>query len=176
MLPLGAAGQFVACGCVGFGLYGPQNMIALAAAELVNPEAVGPAQVSPRVATTLSCPCLLLDLSHWLAQCLLGSLSVSVLGSHPTPPRSAPGTLELACLTTPAPAARPVLQGIIGFLAYMGAAAAGSPVALLVQRCGWDAFFAALLGACTALALCTALLLGAKSCVQRQLLGKPADS
>lgn len=56
---------------------------------------------------------------------------------------------------------------MIGFLAYMGAAGAGVPIALLVQRAGWDAFFATLLAACGVLAALSLVLFGAQSSAQR---------
>merc|ERR1712153_107956 len=39
-------------------------------------------------------------------------------------------------------------EGFLGWIAYLGAANAGVPLALVVKSYGWDAFFAVLAAAC----------------------------
>jgi len=58
-------------------------------------------------------------------------------------------------------------EGFLGWIAYLGAANAGVPLSLLVQQYGWNAFFAALLCACTVGTLLLAPVVGAESFVQR---------
>ena len=58
-------------------------------------------------------------------------------------------------------------EGFLGWIAYLGAANAGVPLSLLVQRFGWDAFFATLVGACAVALLLLAPISNAKSFVQR---------
>ena len=59
-------------------------------------------------------------------------------------------------------------EGFLGWVAYLGAANAGIPLSLLVQQYGWDAFFAALLLACTTGVMLLLPLTGAKSYLQRK--------
>jgi MFS transporter, OPA family, sugar phosphate sensor protein UhpC len=59
-------------------------------------------------------------------------------------------------------------EGFLGWIAYLGAANAGVPLSLLVQQYGWDAFFTALLSACTLATLLLAPLVDAKSYLQRK--------
>lgn len=58
-------------------------------------------------------------------------------------------------------------EGFLGWIAYLGAANAGVPLSLLVQQYGWNAFFAALLLACTLGVFLLAPITGAQSHVQR---------
>jgi sugar phosphate permease len=46
------------------------------------------------------------------------------------------------------PSAVGASQGILGWIAYLGAANAGIPLSHIVQTAGWNGFFTALLGAC----------------------------
>jgi OPA family sugar phosphate sensor protein UhpC-like MFS transporter len=94
--------QWLAMAAVGFFIYGPQMLVGLCGAELVNPQAVGAS------------------------------------------------------------------QGLLGWVAYLGAANAGVPLSLVVQSHGWGAFFAALLAACGVTVLLLLPLVGARSYVQRQ--------
>lgn len=59
-------------------------------------------------------------------------------------------------------------EGFLGWVAYLGAANAGIPLSLLVQQYGWDAFFTALLLACTTGVMLLLPLTGAKSYLQRK--------
>lgn len=59
-------------------------------------------------------------------------------------------------------------QGFLGWVAYLGAANAGIPLSMLVRDYGWNAYFAALLGACGVAALLLAPMVNAKSYVQLQ--------
>lgn len=59
-------------------------------------------------------------------------------------------------------------EGFLGWVAYLGAANAGVPLSLLVQKYGWDAFFATLVGACFVALLLLAPISNAKSFVQRE--------
>ena len=59
-------------------------------------------------------------------------------------------------------------EGFLGWVAYLGAANAGVPLSLLVQRFGWDAFFAVMVGACGVAVLLLLPLLDARSFVQRE--------
>eukprot|EP00198_Chlamydomonas_reinhardtii_P001258 XP_001690593.1 hexose-phosphate transporter [Chlamydomonas reinhardtii] len=57
------------------------------------------------------------------------------------------------------PASVGASQGVLGWIAYLGAANAGVPLSLIIERYGWSAYFATLLGACgLALALLAPLL------------------
>jgi OPA family sugar phosphate sensor protein UhpC-like MFS transporter len=58
-------------------------------------------------------------------------------------------------------------EGFLGWVAYLGAANAGVPLSLLVQRYGWDAFFATMIGASGVALLLLVPLMNAKSFVQR---------
>ena len=44
-------------------------------------------------------------------------------------------------------------NGFVGLVSYIGAAAAGGPLALITQEYGWEGFFITLLGCCLASAL-----------------------
>ena len=59
-------------------------------------------------------------------------------------------------------------EGFLGWVAYLGAANAGVPLSMLVQLYGWDAFFAAMVGASLLAILLLVPLLNAKSFVQRE--------
>ena len=59
-------------------------------------------------------------------------------------------------------------QGLLGWVAYLGAANAGVPLSLVVQSHGWGGFFAALLAACGVTVLLLLPLVGARSYAQRQ--------
>lgn len=59
-------------------------------------------------------------------------------------------------------------QGVLGWIAYLGAANAGVPLSWLVQQQGWGAYFSALLGACGVALLLLAPLAGARSHAERQ--------
>lgn len=54
-------------------------------------------------------------------------------------------------------------QGILGIIAYLGAANAGKPLSMVVQNLGWTGFFATLAGACGMAILLMAPLVNAKS-------------
>jgi sugar phosphate permease len=58
-------------------------------------------------------------------------------------------------------------EGFLGWVAYLGAANAGVPLSLLVQRYGWDAFFATMIGASGVALLLHVPLKNANSLVQR---------
>ena len=59
-------------------------------------------------------------------------------------------------------------EGFLGWVAYLGAANAGIPLSLLVNKFGWDAFFTALFGACALGILLLTPAFNAPSEVQRQ--------
>lgn len=59
-------------------------------------------------------------------------------------------------------------QGFLGWVAYLGAANAGIPLARVVSDYGWGAYFTALLAACAAAAALLAPMINAKSYVQLQ--------
>jgi sugar phosphate permease len=59
-------------------------------------------------------------------------------------------------------------EGFLGWVAYLGAANAGIPLSLLVNKFGWDAFFTALFGACALAILLLIPAFNAPSEVQRQ--------
>ena len=40
------------------------------------------------------------------------------------------------------------MQGFLGWVSYLGAASAGVPLALIVDKLGWNAYFGTLIGAC----------------------------
>jgi sugar phosphate permease len=70
------------------------------------------------------------------------------------------------------PAAVGPSQGILGLIAYLGAANAGVPLSAVVQRAGWPGFFTALLAACGVTLLLLAPLAGARSYTQRKAAGE----
>ena len=53
------------------------------------------------------------------------------------------------------------------WIAYLGAAGAGVPIALIVQRYGWNAYFVALLASCVLILTLLAPTANLKSYVQR---------
>ena len=53
------------------------------------------------------------------------------------------------------------------WIAYLGAAGAGVPIALIVQRYGWNAYFVALLASCGLILTLLAPTANLKSYVQR---------
>lgn len=67
-----------------------------------------------------------------------------------------------------APSAVGASQGILGWIAYLGAANAGIPLSHIVQTAGWGGFFTALLGACAAAMLLLSTVANAPSYLQRK--------
>ena len=59
-------------------------------------------------------------------------------------------------------------QGFLGWVSYLGAANAGVPLAALVQRAGWDAYFGALAAACGVVVLLVTPLAFAPSYSQKE--------
>ena len=62
-------------------------------------------------------------------------------------------------------------QGVLGWIAYLGAANAGVPLSWLVQQQGWSAYFSALIAACGVAFVLLAPLAGARSFAEKQLEG-----
>jgi MFS transporter, OPA family, sugar phosphate sensor protein UhpC len=58
-------------------------------------------------------------------------------------------------------------QGLLGWIAYLGAANAGVPIAAVVQRSGWGGFFTAMLGATALVMLLLSSASNARSYAQR---------
>lgn len=67
-----------------------------------------------------------------------------------------------------APSAVGASQGILGWIAYLGAANAGIPLSYVVQNAGWGGFFTALLGACAAALVLLSTVANAPSYLQRK--------
>lgn len=67
-----------------------------------------------------------------------------------------------------APGAVGASQGILGWIAYLGAANAGIPLSRVVQGHGWGGFFTALVGACGVALLLLATVANAQSFAQRE--------
>lgn len=61
------------------------------------------------------------------------------------------------------------------WIAYLGAASAGVPIALIVERFGWNAYFTALLASCGAILLLLAPMANLRSYVQSQGDAAPAE-
>jgi OPA family sugar phosphate sensor protein UhpC-like MFS transporter len=59
------------------------------------------------------------------------------------------------------------LQGILGWIAYLGAANAGIPLSHVVSSAGWNGFFTTLLGACGVALLLLSTVANAQSYNQR---------
>jgi MFS transporter, OPA family, sugar phosphate sensor protein UhpC len=59
-------------------------------------------------------------------------------------------------------------QGFLGWVAYLGAANAGIPLSLIVQRMGWNTYFATLIGACAVACLLLSPMLNAQSYNQKK--------
>ena len=59
-------------------------------------------------------------------------------------------------------------EGFLGWIAYMGAAAAGFPLSVLVKRFGWDIFFRTLLTTCAGAFLLLSTISNAQSASQRE--------
>ena len=59
-------------------------------------------------------------------------------------------------------------EGFLGWIAYMGAAAAGFPLSVLVKRFGWDIFFRTLLTTCAGAFLLLSTIGNAQSASQRE--------
>jgi hypothetical protein len=81
--------------------------------------------------------------------------------TSPAPPHPAP-------LLQVAPEAVGASQGLLGWIAYLGAANAGVPLSLVVQRYGWGGYFSTLAAACAVALLLLAPLAGARSHVQKR--------
>lgn len=62
-----------------------------------------------------------------------------------------------------APTAVGASQGMLGWIAYLGAANAGVPLSLVVQKLGWGAYFSGLVAACGLAFLLLLPLINAKS-------------
>lgn len=65
-------------------------------------------------------------------------------------------------------------QGLLGLVSYLGAANAGIPLSYVVNRFGWDGYFAAMAAACVVALCLLAPLVGAKSRAQQQEQHTPA--
>jgi MFS transporter, OPA family, sugar phosphate sensor protein UhpC len=59
-------------------------------------------------------------------------------------------------------------RGTHRWIAYLGAASAGVPIAVIVQRYGWNAYFATMLGAAVVVLLLLAPMTNLKSFAQRE--------
>lgn len=57
-------------------------------------------------------------------------------------------------------------QGLLGWVSYMGAACAGAPLALAVQKYGWNVYFTTMVAAATVLSLLVIPMLNLKSYAQ----------
>ncbi|KAI8464482.1 MAG: hexose-phosphate transporter, major isoform [Monoraphidium minutum] len=75
-----------------------------------------------------------------------------------------------------APAAVGASQGILGWIAYLGAANAGIPLSFIVQKMGWGGFFSALLGACCVAMVLLSTVANAPSYLQRREKEAPAPA
>eukprot|EP00884_Botryococcus_braunii_P017473 jgi/Botrbrau1/4409/Bobra.0348s0002.1 len=67
--------------------------------------------------------------------------------------------------------ARPAVsacQGFLGWISYLGAANAGVPLAFVVEKYGWDAYFGVLIGCCVIVLLLMLPMLNLKSYSQQQ--------
>jgi sugar phosphate permease len=67
-------------------------------------------------------------------------------------------------------------QGILGWIAYLGAAFAGIPLAAVMDAKGYNGFFAALLGACAVALVLLTTQANAQSFLQRQDKATPGGS
>jgi sugar phosphate permease len=67
-------------------------------------------------------------------------------------------------------------QGILGWIAYLGAAFAGIPLAAVMDAQGYNGFFAALLGACAVAMLLLTTQANAQSFLQRQDKATPGGA
>ncbi|KAF5830688.1 major facilitator superfamily [Dunaliella salina] len=65
-------------------------------------------------------------------------------------------------------------QGLLGLVSYLGAANAGVPLSYVVNRFGWDGYFAAMAAACVVALCLLAPLMGARSRAQQQEQYTPA--
>jgi OPA family sugar phosphate sensor protein UhpC-like MFS transporter len=70
-----------------------------------------------------------------------------------------------------APAAVGASQGLLGWIAYLGAANAGVPLSMVVQNYGWAGYFSTLMAACGMALLLLAPLAGARSHIQKRAAG-----
>jgi len=61
-------------------------------------------------------------------------------------------------------------QGFLGWVAYLGAANAGIPLAMIVQNMGWGAYFTTLMAACGVACLLMAPMVNAMSYNQKKAL------
>ncbi|KAK9824039.1 hypothetical protein WJX72_007208 [[Myrmecia] bisecta] len=92
-------------------------------------------------------------------------LAVAAVGFALYGPQMLIGLCGAECVS---PAAVGSCQGLLGWIAYLGAANAGVPLALIVQRYGWSTYFSTLIGACGVILLLLAPMTQLKSYVQRQ--------
>jgi len=67
-------------------------------------------------------------------------------------------------------------QGLLGWVAYLGAANAGVPIAAVVQRSGWGGFFAAMLSATALAMLLLSSMSNARSFAQRDAQEKALEA
>lgn len=65
-------------------------------------------------------------------------------------------------------------QGFLGWIAYLGAAGAGAPLAMIVQKFGWNALFTTLIGAAGINLVLLAPMINLQSYTQREAAGKTA--
>ncbi len=66
-------------------------------------------------------------------------------------------------------------QGILGLVAYIGAANAGVPLSYVLKNFGWDGYFMAMSAACVGALLLLAPLMHARSFAQQQKISAHAD-
>jgi sugar phosphate permease len=167
--------QWIAIAALGFTIYGPQMLIGLSGAELVSPGAVGASQgilgwIAYLGAANAGAQGRAVRSSglFWFELALSWSCwNVVLAGSMLCASR--------ACCCAPSSAVMRQLTGhslirvfVLLHCAGVFTAAAGIPLAHVVQNHGWGGFFTALLGACgAALALLT-LVANAPSHQQRE--------
>jgi sugar phosphate permease len=99
-------------------------------------------------------------------QPLLLAASVATLGFCIYGPQMLVG---LAGAELVSPAGVGASQGLLGWIAYLGAANAGVPIASVVQRSGWGGFFTAMLGATFVVMLLLSSASNARSYAQQQV-------
>jgi MFS transporter, OPA family, sugar phosphate sensor protein UhpC len=77
------------------------------------------------------------------------------------------GERTLADVQVVRPDAVGAAQGLLGWISYMGAACAGAPLALAVQKYGWNIYFTTMVAAAVVMSVLVLPMLNVKSYAQR---------
>lgn len=86
------------------------------------------------------------------------------------------GVMPASAVQLVRPDAVGAAQGLLGWVSYMGAACAGAPLALAVQKYGWNVYFTSMIAAAGLLCVLVLPMVNAKSYAQRMAEESSLDS